>query len=41
MTFESWLIIIGVLLIMMVLFGTLLQRLPLSTAMLYLAASNT
>lgn len=38
MTFESWLVIIGVLLITMVLFGTLLRRLPLSAAMLYLLA---
>lgn len=38
MTFESWLVTIGVLLITMVLFGTLLGRLPLSTAMLYLVA---
>jgi NhaP-type Na+/H+ or K+/H+ antiporter len=38
MTFTIWALIIGVLLILMVLSGTLLQRLPLSTAMLYLAA---
>lgn len=38
MTFESWLVTIGVLLITMVLFGTLLRRLPLSAAMLYLVA---
>lgn len=38
MSFESWLVTIGVLLITMVLFGTLLRRLPLSTAMLYLVA---
>jgi sodium/hydrogen antiporter len=38
MTFAIWALIIGVLLIAMVLSGTLLKRLPLSTAMLYLAA---
>ncbi|MCU7802293.1 MAG: cation:proton antiporter [Candidatus Thiodiazotropha sp. (ex Lucinoma borealis)] len=38
MTFAAWAIILGVLLIAMVLSGTLLKRLPLSTAMLYLAA---
>lgn len=38
MTFAIWALIIGVLLIAMVLSGTLLSRLPLSTAMLYLAA---
>jgi Kef-type K+ transport system membrane component KefB len=38
MTFAAWTIILGVLLIAMVLSGTLLKRLPLSTAMLYLAA---
>jgi len=38
MTFAIWTLIIGVLLIAMVLSGTLLKRLPLSTAMLYLAA---
>ena len=38
MTFAIWAIIIGVLLIAMVLSGTLLRRLPLSTAMLYLVA---
>lgn len=38
MTFASWLLIIGVLLITMALFSTLLKRLPLSTAMLYLLA---
>jgi NhaP-type Na+/H+ or K+/H+ antiporter len=37
MTFAIWAIIIGVLLIVLVLSGTLLKRLPLSTAMLYLA----
>ncbi len=36
MTFELWVLIIGVLLIAMVLSSTLLKRLPLSTAMLYL-----
>ena len=38
MTFAIWALTIGVLLIGMVLSGTLLKRLPLSTAMLYLAA---
>jgi len=38
MTFTIGTLIIGVLLIVMVLSGTLLKRLPLSTAMLYLAA---
>lgn len=38
MTFAIWALIIGALLIAMVLSGTLLKRLPLSTAMLYLAA---
>ncbi|GAB6042843.1 cation:proton antiporter [Endothiovibrio diazotrophicus] len=38
MTFAIWSLVIGVLLIAMVLSGTLLKRLPLSTAMLYLAA---
>ncbi len=38
MTFATWAFIIGALLIVMVLSGTLLSRLPLSTAMLYLAA---
>jgi NhaP-type Na+/H+ or K+/H+ antiporter len=38
MTFAIWALIIGGLLIIMVLSGTLLKRLPLSTAMLYLAA---
>ncbi len=37
MTFAAWMLIIGVLLITMVLSGTLLKRLPLSSAMLYLA----
>ena len=37
MTFALWAIIIGVLLIVLVLSGTFLKRLPLSTAMLYLA----
>lgn len=37
-SFALWAIIIGVLLISMVLSGTLLKRLPLSTAMLYLGA---
>jgi len=38
MNFAVWSLVIGVLLIVMVLSGTLLKRLPLSTAMLYLAA---
>jgi NhaP-type Na+/H+ or K+/H+ antiporter len=38
MTFSIWALIIGALLIAMALSGTLLKRLPLSTAMLYLAA---
>lgn len=38
MSFAFWSLIIGVLLILMVLSGTLQKRLPLSTAMLYLAA---
>jgi NhaP-type Na+/H+ or K+/H+ antiporter len=38
MTFAIWAVIIGLLLIIMVLSGTLLKRLPLSNAMLYLAA---
>jgi NhaP-type Na+/H+ or K+/H+ antiporter len=38
MSFAIWALIIGVLLIVMVLSSTLLRRLPLSTAMLYLAA---
>ena len=38
MTFAIWALIIGLLLIAMVLSGTLLKRLPLSNAMLYLAA---
>ncbi|MEN8130174.1 MAG: cation:proton antiporter [Pseudomonadota bacterium] len=37
MNFAIWALIIGVLLIAMVLSGTLLKRLPLSTAILYLA----
>ncbi len=37
MSFAIWSLIIGVLLIVMVLSGTFLKRLPLSTAMLYLA----
>jgi sodium/hydrogen antiporter len=41
MTFAIWALILGVLLIVMVLSGTLLKRLPLSTAMLYLAAGFT
>ena len=38
MNFAIWALIIGALLIVMALAGTFLQRLPLSTAMLYLAA---
>ena len=38
MTFAFWALVIGVLLIVMVLSGTLLKRLPLSAAMLYLVA---
>jgi sodium/hydrogen antiporter len=38
MTFALWTLLIGVLLIVMVLSATLLKRLPLSTAMIYLAA---
>ncbi|MGA7178467.1 MAG: cation:proton antiporter [Thiobacillaceae bacterium] len=38
MSFAIWALIIGVLLLAMVLSATLLKRLPLSTAMLYLAA---
>jgi NhaP-type Na+/H+ or K+/H+ antiporter len=38
MTFAIWTLVIGLLLIIMVLSGTLLKRLPLSNAMLYLAA---
>ncbi len=38
MLFAIWTLIIGALLISMALSGTLLKRLPLSTAMLYLAA---
>jgi NhaP-type Na+/H+ or K+/H+ antiporter len=38
MTFAIWALIIGALLIAMALSGTALKRLPLSTAMLYLAA---
>jgi NhaP-type Na+/H+ or K+/H+ antiporter len=41
MTFEIWALLIGVLLIAMVLSSTLLKRLPLSTAMLYLAVGFT
>ena len=37
MTFAIWALIIGALLISMALSGTALRRLPLSTAMLYLA----
>jgi sodium/hydrogen antiporter len=37
MTFPIWMLVIGVLLIAMVLSGTVLKRLPLSNAMIYLA----
>ena len=36
MTVAGWSLLIGMLLILMVLAGTLLTRLPLSTAMIYL-----
>ena len=36
MEFASWSIVVGVLLIVMALSGTVLDRLPLSTSMLYL-----
>ncbi len=38
MTFATWALVVGGLLITMALSGTLLKRLPLSTAMLYLVA---
>ena len=38
MSFAAWSLVIGLLLITLVLSGTLLKRLPLSTAMLYLSA---
>lgn len=38
MEFASWSIVVGVLLIVMALSGTVLERLPLSTSMLYLLA---
>jgi NhaP-type Na+/H+ or K+/H+ antiporter len=38
MEFASWSVVVGVLLIVMALGGTVLERLPLSTSMLYLAA---
>ena len=38
MIFALWTLVIGVLLIVIVLSGTLLNRLPMSNAMLYLAA---
>ena len=37
MTYAIWALIIGTLLILMALSGTFLKRLPISTAMLYLA----
>ena len=37
-SFALWTMIIGILLVSMVLFGSLLKRLPLSMAMLYLLA---
>src|SRR4051812_29421552 len=38
MQFATWAVVIGLLLVLMALSGTVLTRLPLSTAMLYLAA---
>ena len=38
MSFAIWALIVGALLITMALSGTLLKRLPVSTALLYLAA---
>lgn len=38
MTYAIWALIIGMLLILMVFFGTLVKRLPVSAAILYLAA---
>ena len=38
MNFAIWAVIVGILLILMALGGTVLERLPLSTSMLYLAA---
>ena len=38
MTFAAWSLVVGLMLITLVLSGTFLKRLPLSTAMLYLAA---
>ena len=40
MYFAIWSLIIGALLVTMALAGTWLRRLPLSTAMLYLAAGS-
>lgn len=37
MSFEMWALVVGVLLVTMALSGSLLQRLPISTSMLYLA----
>jgi len=38
MAFPIWILVVGTLLIAVALFGTVVKRLPLSTAMLYLAA---
>lgn len=38
MTFAAWSLVVGLMLITLVLSGTFLKRLPLSNAMLYLAA---
>ena len=38
MSFAFWILVVGALLIAVALAGTVLKRLPLSTAMLYLAA---
>src|SRR3990167_1488864 len=37
MSFEMWALVVGVLLVTMAISGSLLQRLPISTSMLYLA----
>lgn len=36
MTFSIWCVVVGVVLVVMALAGTVLQRLPLSAAMIYL-----
>ena len=38
MTFTLWMLVIGALLVVMAMSGSILKRLPLSTSMLYLAA---